>query len=197
MRTFLFYSIVLMSFVSLKAQNIVTQSVDVKNFVPFVVESINSDLNVSKNLTLILQTKNTKFSDENFFILKQGIQLMKSKLNASSKVSIITYDKFDSVLLDNVVINNEKQILNLLSNYYRNIKQSDKDGISLGYDVAEKNYDDKSHNQVIIIRNNEEKVVLVNEELTSKKEKKFSGTGQAILVSTLAILPELIQVIKD
>jgi hypothetical protein len=197
MRTFLFYSIVLLSFISIKAQNVVTQSVDIKDFVPFVVENIDSDLNITKNLTLILQTKNSKFSNENFFILKQGIQLLKSRLNTSSKISIVIYDEFDGILLENAIINSEKQILNLLSNYSKNIRSSDIDGISLGYNIAENYYDDKNHNEVIIIRNNEEKVILVNSELNSKKEKKFSGTGQAILVSTLAILPELINVIKD
>lgn len=197
MRTFLFYSIVLLSFISIKAQNVVTQSVDIKDFVPFVVENIDSDLNITKNLTLILQTKNSKFSNENFFILKQGIQLLKSRLNTSSKISIVIYDEFDGILLENAIIKSEKQILNLLSNYSKNIRSSDIDGISLGYNIAENQYDDKNYNEVIIIRNNEEKVVLAKNELISNKEKKFNGTGQAILVSALAILPELISVIKD
>ena len=91
-------------------------------------------------------------------------------------------------------------ILHTLIDLKGNIAEFYEDGISLAYKHAEENFDEAAYNSVVMIRLNqkaENQVVNVEKEEKDKKDAKKKAKKNALLVTALAILPELIDLIKN
>lgn len=196
--TFLF---VVLGLVPSKAQEteqeIITRSVEIEDLISFVVQTYEAEDIDSKNITFLIQVNDDEMGGENLVMLKQSFKLISERLSDDSKLSITTYSKFNGVALQPTDVKDLKLILHTLADLKGSIAQFYSDGIALAYEHAETNYNEDAENSVVMIRINkkaENTVVDIEKEEKEAKKRKKKG---ALLISALAILPELIDLIKN
>lgn len=184
-----------------KAQNIEydieTKSVEIDDLISFVVQNYDAGDIDSKNITFLIQLKDEELDGEHLVMLKQSFKLISERLSDDSQISILTYSNFNGVALKPTNVKELKLILHILTDLKGNIPEFYKDGISLGYKHAEENYDESSMNSLVMIRVNskaENQIVDLDKEKKKLKKKK---KGDALLVTALALLPEIIDIIKN
>jgi len=176
--------------------DIETKSVELGDFISFIVNNYDMD-SESQNLTFLIQMNEDEMNGENLIMLKQGFKLISERLDEDSNISIATYSKFNGVALSNTPANETKLILHTIADLKGSISEFYADGISLGYKTAEDNYNDEFENSVVMIRIDQKaENEIVNLEKEDKKLKK-KKKSQVLLMSALALLPEIINLIKD
>lgn len=177
-------------------KKIETKSVELNDFISFIVNNYNVDQD-TQNLTFLVQVNKDKMNSENLVMLKQGFKLISERLNEESKISIIAYSQFNGIALNNAKAKELKLILHTISDLKNSISDFYNDGISLGYKTAKDNFKDDVENSVVMIRINQKaqnEIVDFDEEEKKIAKKKKS---KALLITALALLPELINVIKN
>lgn len=183
-----------------QAQSVNTQSVTIENLIPFVVENYSS-ANGKYNITLLVETKSRNFSSEESILLKQAAKYLSEKLSEDDTISIVAYNTLNGVVLNQTPAKNLKKILNVINDFGSNISSKSKDGITQAYTLANENQKANIKNTVLMVRNpngtsqpSTTDIALGNNNITStaKKEK-----GNMVLLTALAVLPELISIIKD
>lgn len=173
--------------------DIETKSVELDNLISFIVNNYNDD-SESKNITFLIQVNSEEMDGENLIMLKQGFKLISQRLDEHSNISIVAYSKFNGVALKMTSPKEIKLILHTLSDLKGSISEFYKDGISLAYKKAEENYNEELENIVVMIRvNKKSENEIVDIEKRDKKKKK----SNAFLITALALLPELIELIKN
>jgi len=173
--------------------DIETKSVELDNLISFIVNNYNDD-SESKNITFLIQVNSEEMDGENLIMLKQGFKLISQRLDEHSNISIVAYSKFNGVALKMTSPKEIKLILHTLSDLKGSISEFYKDGISLAYKKAEENYNEELENIVVMIRvNKKAENEIVDIEKRDKKKKK----SNAFLITALALLPELIELIKN
>ncbi len=180
--------------------NIETQSVEINDLISFVVSKYDDEDIDARNVTFLIQTRDDKVKGENLVMLRQGFKLISERLSEDSKISIVTYSNFNGVALQPTNAKEEKLILHTLNDLKGNIAEFYQDGIALGYQHAETHYDDTMKNTVVMIRMNskaENDVVDVDKQKDDAKKAKKKDRGKVLLATALALLPELIEVIKN
>ena len=193
--------LLVLNLASSKAQSteydIQTKSVEIDDLISFVVQNYEAEDIDTRNITFLIQLKQEELDGEHLVMLKQSFKLISERLSDDSQISILTYSKFNGVALKPTKVKELKLILHTLTDLKGNIAEFYQDGISLGYKHAEENYDETSLNSLVMIRINskaENQIVdLEKEEKKVKKKKK----GDALLVTALALLPEIIDIIKN
>lgn len=177
--------------------DIETKSVEIDDLISFVVQNYDAGDVDPKNITFLIQLKEEELDGEHLVMLKQSFKLISERLSNDSQISILTYSKFNGVALKRTNAKELKLILHTLTDLKGNIAEFYKDGISLGYKHAEDNYADTSTNSLVMIRINskaENQIVDIHKEEKKEKKKK---KGDALLVTALALLPEIIDIIKN
>jgi len=173
--------------------DIETKSVELDNLISFIVNNYNDD-SESKNITFLIQVNSEEMDGENLIMLKQGFKLISQRLDEHSNISIVAYSKFNGVALKMTSPKEIKLILHTLSDLKGSISEFYKDGISLAYKKAEENHNEELENIVVMIRvNKKAENEIVDIEKRDKKKKK----SNAFLITALALLPELIELIKN
>lgn len=173
--------------------NIETKSVELDNLISFIVNNYNDD-SESKNITFLIQVNSEEMDGENLIMLKLGFKLISQRLDEHSNISIVAYSKFNGVALKMTSPKEIKLILHTLSDLKGSISEFYKDGISLAYKKAEENHNEELENIVVMIRvNKKAENEIVDIEKRDKKKKK----SNAFLITALALLPELIELIKN
>ncbi len=173
--------------------DIETKSVELDNLISFIVNNYNDD-SESKNITFLIQVNSEEMDGENLIMLKQGFKLISQRLDEHSNISIVAYSKFNGVALKMTSPKEIKLILHTLSDLKGSISEFYKDGISLAYKKAEENYNEELENIVVMIRvNKKSENEIVDIEKRDNKKKK----SNAFLITALALLPELIELIKN
>lgn len=176
--------------------NIETKSVELDNLISFIVNNYNDD-SESKNITFLIQVNSEEMDGENLIMLKQGFKLISQRLDEHSNISIVAYSKFNGVALKMTSPKEIKLILHTLSDLKGSISEFYKDGISLAYKKAEENYNEELENSVVMIRvNKKDENEIVDIEKRDKKAEKKKKSN-AFLITALALLPELIELIKN
>jgi len=192
-------ALILLAFVATmgiaQEKNIETKSVELGNFISFIVNNYELDSD-SQNITFLIQVHDDQLQGENLIMLKQGFKLISERLDEESSITIVAYSKFNGVALNSTPANETKLILHTISDLKGSISEFYGDGISLGYKIAEDNYNEEIKNSVVMVRIDQkaknEIVDIEKEEKKLKKKKK----SQTLLITALALLPELINVIK-
>ena len=92
-----------------------------------------------------------------------------------------------------------KKVLYAIEHPKANIDAFATDGIELAYQYAKESYEDNYENKVIMVRLPERKSEVRNSiaNLQPTATVKPRGNGAAVVLSALALLPELISVIKN
>jgi hypothetical protein len=196
-RNTLILSLLIIATSMAQENDILTKSVEIDDLISFVVTNYDAEELEDRNITFLIQVKDDQIEGENLIMLRQGFKLISERLTEDSKLSIVSYSKFNGIALQPTLAKEEKLILHTLTDLKGNIAEFYEDGIALGYQHADQNYDDMVENSVVMIRmNSKAQNEIVDVEQEEKKLKKKKKTN-AILVTALALLPELITLIKD
>jgi len=174
-----------------------TKSVEINDLISFVVAHYEAEDIEERNITFLIQVHNDKVEGENLIMLRQAFKLISERLSEDSKLSIGTYGKFNGIALQPTLASEQKLILHTLSDLKGNIAEFYKDGIATGYQHADQNYNDMVENTVVMIRvvkKATSEVVDIDKE--AKKTKK-KNRNKALLTAAMALLPELIDLIKN
>lgn len=180
-------------------KNIETFSVSIENLIPFIVDNYASSFNdesANKNLTFLIQVSRTGLDVESKIVLKQAFKLLSKRLTENDNISIVTYSGFNGVALKQTSPKNIKKILFAINDFKSNVKEFHKDGIELAYTYMKKNFKDDAINSVIIVRNPNASIsdtAYTNSAVNVQPKKK----NNAVLITAISLLPELIAIIKN
>ncbi|RNC87104.1 MAG: hypothetical protein ED556_06680 [Winogradskyella sp.] len=173
-----------------------TESVTHEDLIPFVIENFEED-GEPQNITFLLKTHASNFSEEDKFILKQTFKFLSKRLSKDDYISIATYNHYNGIALSKASPDNLKKLLHVIEYPKASIKAFGDDGIELAYKHAKENYEEDYENKVIMVRLPERQttqpVALVAQNVNTKQ----NGNGAAVVLSALALLPEIISVIKN
>jgi hypothetical protein len=176
--------------------DIITKSVALDNLISFVVKNYDSEEQQLRQITFLIETNEDKLGIENEIILRQAFKIISERLHTNSKISIVTYKKFNGIALKPTSPKEIKLILHTITDLKANIPEFYNDGIDLAYNHADQNFMESANNSVVMVRiKNKSKgdVVNVSEEKKLKKKKK----KKILLSVAIGLLPELLAVIKD
>lgn len=178
-----------------------TESVTLENLFTFIVDHFEEG-GKPQNVTFLLKTHASPFSDEDKFVLKQTFKLLSKRLTEKDFVSIATYNHYSGIALQKSEATNLKKMLHVVEYPKENIEAFAKDGIEFAYKYANVNFQEGYGNKVIMVRLPERKNIATatttsQNLVANATPKKNKGTGAAVVLSALALLPEIIQVIKD
>jgi len=193
------FALVLMVSIASYSQekNIETESVTLGNLITFIVEhySIHRDSTKAKNITFLIETYSDKFNTEDSVILKQAFKLLTKRVTEDDLISIVTYSNFNGVALNQVEATDIKKLLYVIENPKSSVKTFEADGIELAYKFTKENFIEDSDNSVVMIRLPNRKSEVA--EITATDTKKTKIKSNAIVLTAIALLPELIAIIKD
>ena len=180
-------------------KNIETFSVSIENLIPFIVDNYASGFNdesANKNLTFLIQVSGVGLDIESKIVLKQAFKLLSRRLTENDNISIVTYSGFNGVALKQTSPKNLRKILFAINDFKSNVKEFHKDGIELAYTYTKKNFKDDAINSVIIIRNPNASIsdTAYNSSAVTIQPKKKNN---AVLITAISLLPELIAIIKN
>jgi len=177
-------------------KNIETQSVSIENLIGFIVEQYKlnvEEASEAKNITFLIQASENN-SIEDAVILKQSFKLLSKRLSENDVISIVTYSGINGIALNQCPSKDIKKILYVINNLKESTKEFHEDGIELAYAHAKENFIEDAVNSVVMIRNPNASKTIVSNAVETKTSKKKRN---AIMLTAIALLPELIAVIKD
>ncbi len=175
-------------------KNIETHSIDIENFISYLVEHYERDGDDIYNLFFLIQASQNGFSVEDKVVLQQAFSLMSKRLSEENSISILGYSGLNGVALEKSSIIKTKKIMYTIDNFKSSIKEFQEEGIAFAYEYADKNFDYESINRVVMIRvpNSVSADHMVKSNQQTKKKK-----NNAVVLKAIALLPEIISVLKD
>lgn len=196
--TITFIALLCTSLVISQDKNIETKSVAIEHLISFIVDTIESKSGKSElpidNITFLLETPSNDLTTEDKVILKQAFKLISKRLTENDFISIITYTGFNGIALNRRSAKDLKAILYVIENLKPSVKAFHDDGIKLAYEYTNDNFVEDAINTVVMIRNPK----ATQEELVSVDNTKNTKTkSNVVLITAMALLPEILSVIKD
>lgn len=184
--------------VQVKSQenNIFTKTVQLEEFIPFVVNNFPKEIEAEKyrNITFLIPISNLGGVDETSVILNQAFRLLSRRLNEDDMITLIVYSAINGELLKATSATELKKILYALDNVNTSVSELFEDGIQLGYDIANNNFDEDAVNTVVMIRSSAKaNSVNLTPQMTQPKKKK----NNLVLLTLLGLAPEIISILKD
>ena len=188
--------------VQLQAQDdkVTTQSVTIENLIPFVVENYTST-SEGHNITLLIETTKRSFTSEESTIIKQAVKYLSGQLTEDDTISIVAYNTLNGIVLEETSAKNLKKILNAINDFSDYIREKPNNGITIAYNYVDENFKEDVVNTLIMIRNPNGSRVLTSNDVMSKNNLVESTTKKSknnmVLLTAIAVLPELIAIIKN
>ncbi len=176
-------------------KNIFTKSVQLQEFIPFVVNNYKKKIDSIKtrHVTFLIPVDNPDEVTEKSIILKQGFRLLSDRLSEDDTVSIVAYSSINGEVLEPTSPKELKKILYALDNIEKSVSEKFKDGIQLGYDLANKNFNSNGINSVVIIRDTN-----TGKKVASLKQKKAKRPrNNAVLLTLISLAPEVLKILKE
>ena len=201
MKTLIKCLIILLSITAIRAQDntfdIKTRSVEINDIISFIINTYGVSEIDPHALTFLIQVHDDNLPGEQLVMLKQAFKLLSERLNEDSVLSLGTYSGFNGIALGPTNVKEIELILHTLIDLKGNIAEFYEDGLALAYQHAEETFDENARNELIIIRAGKKAknavVDIQKEEMKAKRKKK----RDAIMVTALALLPEIIDLIKN
>lgn len=179
-------------------KNIETESVTLDNLITFIVEhySIQTDSTKTKNITFLIETYADSFNTEDSVILKQAFKLLSKRVTEDDLISIVAYSHFNGIALNQTEATGIKKLLYVVEHPKSSVKTFEDDGIELAYEFAKENFIEDSDNSVVMIRIPNRTTEVAK---TESKETRITTNrkSNALVLTAIALLPEIISVIKD
>ncbi|MFK7831724.1 MAG: hypothetical protein AB8B52_00475 [Winogradskyella sp.] len=193
-------AIALLMFLTSIAQEkaIETESVTLDNLITFIVEhySVEADSTKTKHLTFLIETYDDDFNTEDGVILKQAFKLLSKRVTENDVITMVTYNYLNGIALNKAKATEVKKLLYAIEHPKMSMTKLEDDGISVAYKYAEEHYIEGAENAVVMIRLPNRKVDVSRATVNTAKNTN-SNKGNAVVLSAIALLPELIAIIKD
>ncbi len=176
-------------------KNVFTKSVQLQEFIPFIVSNYKKEIDSikTKHITFLIPVDNPDEITENSIILKQGFRLLVSRLSEDDTVSIVAYSSINGEVLKPTSPKELKKVLYALNNIDASVSEKHKDGVQLGYDLANQNFNNEGINSVVIVRD-----ANAGKKIASfKKKKEKRPRSNAILLTLISLAPEMIKILKE
>lgn len=190
-------------------KHIETKSVSIENLINFIIEeypTVTDSIPV-RNITFLLQSHGDNFSIEDKVMLKQAFKLLTARLTLQDSISVISYNKINGQILDWTDGTQSKKLMYAIENPKSSIKFLETDGIELAYKNAKQKFTESSENSVVMIRipkpeivvqmRQKESIVAETKTETKAETKPEKSRNGAVVLTAIALLPEIIKVIKD
>ena len=179
-------------------KNIQTESVTIDNLITFMVSHYakQQDSTESRNITFLIETYADQFNTEDKVILKQAFKLLSKRLTEDDQVSIVMHSSFNGIAVSQVEATDIKKLLYAVEHPKSSVKTFEEDGVELASEFIKEHFVEEATNTVVMIRTpNRKKETVASTEKETKNMKK--AKSNAVVITALALLPELIAVIKD
>lgn len=182
--------------------NLETKSVAIENLITFIVEEVQPRSNQSevspRHIVFLIESPHQDFDMENKTILKQAFKLVSQRLLATDNISIIAYYGQNGIVLSKTSASQVKTILHTIDQYSHKIKPSNVDGRTLAYDYIEQGAVLDEEFTIVMVRNSnlKSKNQSIPSDVSSAQATK-PNKGNAVLLTAISLLPQLISVIKD
>ncbi|WP_336069275.1 hypothetical protein [Mesoflavibacter sp. CH_XMU1404-2] len=214
MKTFVSLTLFLfITVINAQETTLTTKSVKLDNLISFVADNFplqqeNTDEDeedeedenhLNYQVTFLLETTTSNFSDEDEIILKQAFKFLSDRLSTKDKLSTVVYSGQNGLLLDNQSPKSLKKILHALSDVKKNIIEDYEDGIEEAYSHANTNFNTEAQNILVMVRNPDAKAeTSETEEIVEALKANGAKTkdNSIVLLTAISLLPELIEVIK-
>lgn len=179
-------------------RNIETESVKLDNLITFIIEnySIELDSTETRNITFLIETYADTFNIEDNVILKQAFKLLSKRLNEADVISIVMYSNFNGIALSQANANDLKKLLYVIEHPKTSVKTFEEDGVELAYNFTKENFIEDAENSVVMIRL-PNRTQEVSEAKAQDSDKKVKKNSNVLVLTAIALLPEIISVIKD
>lgn len=179
-------------------RNIETESVKLYNLITFIIEnySIELDSTETRNITFLIETYADTFNIEDNVILKQAFKLLSKRLNEADVISIVMYSNFNGIALSQANANDLKKLLYVIEHPKTSVKTFEEDGVELAYNFTKENFIEDAENSVVMIRL-PNRTQEVSEAKAQDSDKKVKKNSNVLVLTAIALLPEIISVIKD
>ncbi|MFC0604396.1 hypothetical protein [Winogradskyella pulchriflava] len=201
MKTLFTFTLALLISIAVHSQEktIETESLTLDNFITFIVEnySIQADSTNTKNITFLIETYADNFNTEDKVILKQAFKLLSKRVSESDSISLVMYSNFSGVALNQVNATDVKKLLYVIEHPKSSIQIFEEDGIEAAYELAKENFVEEAENNVVMIRIPNRTVEVANNTDSNKTIKTAEKKSNALVLTAMALLPEIISVIKD
>lgn len=186
------------SIVASQDKNIQTKSVSIDHVISFVVDHIENKTGGSEfptqNITFLIETPRNDLVTEDKVILNQAFKLVSKRLTENDFISILTYTGFNGIALDQTSPKDVKSVLYTIEHLKSSVKEFHDDGIALAYAYANENFIEDAINTVIMIRNSK---ATQDEQMSVQNTKAPKTKSNVVLITAMALLPEIISVIKN
>ena len=200
MKSLFTYTLVLVISIACYSQerNIETESVKLDNLITFIIEnySIELDSTETRNITFLIETYADTFNIEDNVILKQAFKLLSKRLNEADVISIVMYSNFNGIALSQANANDLKKLLYVIEHPKTSVKTFEEDGVELAYNFTKENFIEDAENSVVMIRL-PNRTQEVSEAKAQDSDKKVKKNSNVLVLTAIALLPEIISVIKD
>ena len=121
---------------------------------------------------------------------------MSKRLTEDDQVSIVMHSSFNGIAVSQVEATDIKKLLYAVEHPKSSVKTFEEDGVELAYEFIKEHFVEEATNTVVMIRTpNRKKETVASTEKETKNMKK--AKSNAVVITALALLPELIAVIKD
>lgn len=200
MKSLFIFTLVLVISIACYSQerNIETESVKLDNLITFIIEnySIELDSTETRNITFLIETYADTFNIEDNVILKQAFKLLSKRLNEADVISIVMYSNFNGIALSQANANDLKKLLYVIEHPKTSVKTFEEDGVELAYNFTKENFIEDAENSVVMIRL-PNRTQEVSEAKAQDSDKKVKKNSNVLVLTAIALLPEIISVIKD
>lgn len=189
----------MLSFIgSTQEKNIETDVVTIDNLITFIVEnySVKKDSTNTKNITFLIETYADGFNTEDRVILKQAFKLLTKRVTDNDLISIVMYSNYNGVALNQVKATDIKKLLYVIEHPKSSVKTLQDDGVEVAYTLTKENFIEAATNAVVMLRlpNRQSHINNATANVPTTQNKKKSNT---LVLTAIALLPEIIAVIKD
>ncbi|WP_411766880.1 YfbK domain-containing protein [Winogradskyella sp. A3E31] len=142
----------------------------------------NEELPAS-NLTFLIDVSGSMDSPNKLGLLKSAFKLLVNQLRAKDKISIVVYAGAAGVVLEPTSGNNKEKILEALNNLRAGGSTAGGAGITLAYELAEKNFKKNGNNRVILATDGDFNVGASSDSDMQQliEEKRKSGVFLSVL----------------
>lgn len=184
-------------------QNINTKSVSIENLITFIVDHIENKTEDSgedpEHYIFLLQTPFGDLIAEDKVILKQAFKLISKRLSTEDHLSLIAYSGLNGIALNRASAKDLKGITYTLEHLKSSIKEPQKDGIEVAYTFAESTKEEDVQSTIVMIRNPKAMIARAsaNPGIVNSKTTENPKKGNAVWLTAITLLPQIISVIKD
>ena len=137
----------------------------------------------ASNLTFLIDVSGSMGSSNKLPLLKSAFKLLINQLREKDKVSIVVYAGAAGVVLEPTSGNNKEKILQALGNLQSGGSTAGGAGIELAYKLADKHFNKKGNNRVILATDGDFNVGASSDKAMKQliEEKRESGVILSVL----------------